>query len=186
MFYLFDQVYDETGHVAKSWSFYQPCWYYCLLFYSCWFCCFLYSLYITISHYSFYVWILFLFYFSISFHHMLTRYMHVHLTLLFYTLIGSFSDDPRFAHPDLECFILLIRCSLKSYASRGAEVSFYSILVFLLFFYSGYFLDSLYIASSCYFFIISYDILCEHLYVVLQWYWFIILDFYNLFRLLYA
>ena len=40
------------------------------------------------------------------------------------------------------------------------------------------FLDSIYIASSCHFFLIS---ICYHytryLYVILQWYWFIILDF---------
>ena len=51
--------------------------------------------------------------------------------LSFYTLIGSLSNNPRFAHPDIWCFISLIRCSLRSYALRGSKISFYLIMVFL-------------------------------------------------------
>jgi len=35
--------------------------------------------------------------------------MHEHLSL-FYTLIGSLSDDPEFARPDIGYYISLIRC----------------------------------------------------------------------------
>jgi len=38
-------------------------------------------------------------------------YMHEHLFPLFTHSLGP--DDPRFAHLDIECFISLIRCSLK-------------------------------------------------------------------------
>ena len=41
--------------------------------------------------------------------------------------------------------------------------------------------NSLYITSNCHFFIISYDIMCGHLYMLLQLSWFIIVDFYSLF-----
>jgi len=86
----------------------------------------------------------------------------------FYTLIGSLSDDPRFARPDIGCFISLIRCSLRLYASQGPRVSFNSILVFLLLLYSYCFLIlpvslSVIISSLC-LFIIMYGCL----YVILQ------------------
>ena len=56
---------------------------------------------------------------------MLTRYMHVHLLILFCTLIGSLSNDPEFAHPDNGCFLLLIRCSMGPDMLRGFRVSLY-------------------------------------------------------------
>ena len=55
----------------------------------------------------------------------------MHLPLLFYTLTESLSDDPEFTRPDIGCFLLLIRCSMRP------ELEFFStyfgILIFLLF-----------------------------------------------------
>ena len=65
--------------------------------------------------------------------------MHVHLSLLFYTLIGSLPHDPEFAHSDW-MFDFIDQVLMSSYASWGPGVSFYSVLVFLLLFYLCYFL----------------------------------------------
>jgi len=78
---------------------------------------------------------MFLSYSSIYFHHMLTHYMHVHLPF-YYTLTWLLSDDPRFAHPDIGCFILLFRCSMKLYMLQGAVVSLYLFQYSCLPFYS--------------------------------------------------
>ena len=53
--------------------------------------------------------------------------MHEHFPFS-YALTESLSDDPEFVHPDTEYFMLLFRCSMRPYSSRGAEVSLYLIL----------------------------------------------------------
>jgi len=55
---------------------------------------------------SIYVCILFQSYSSIYYHHMLTRYMHVHLPLHF-TLIVSLSDYPGFERPDWMLYFIV-------------------------------------------------------------------------------
>ena len=58
----------------------------------------------------------------------------MHLPLLFYTLIGSLSDDPEFTRSDIGCFILLIRCPMRPDMLRGVGVFlylFWYILIFL-------------------------------------------------------
>jgi len=61
--------------------------------------------------------------------------MHEHLSPFSNTLIGPLSDDAGFTRPDIECFIFLIRCSLRSYALRGLGVSPYLDMEFLSSFY---------------------------------------------------
>ena len=70
---------------------------------------------------------------SVYYHHMLT-YVICTCTfpLLFHILIGSLPDDPGFAHPDW-MFGARMLC-------EDPEFFFYSILIFLLLFYSCYFL----------------------------------------------
>jgi len=114
-----------------------------------------------------------------------TVYMHEHFPFS-YTLIRSLPDDPRFARLYIGYFILLIRCSLRSYALRGAGVFSLPILVFFLSFYSCFYscIDFIY-QTHC--LILFLYFICYHcvkyLYVILQWYWFIVVAFYNLFRL---
>ena len=52
------------------------------------------------------------------------NYMHAHLLFILH-LIGSLSDDPRFAHSDIGCFKLMIRCSMRPDMFRGARVFLY-------------------------------------------------------------
>jgi len=105
------------------------------------------------------------------------------LFFLFYTFIGSLSDDPEFTRPNIRYFMLLIRCSLRSYMLRGAEVSTYSGIIAFL--YSCYYFLILvsYLVSIPFF--ISSEITCRHyMYycsdVVSSWW------LYNLVRLFYA
>jgi len=65
-----------------------------------------------------------------------TYYMRVQLLLYFYTLIGSVFDDSGFAHPDVGCFILLIRCSMRSDMLRELWVLTIRFLIYLLSFIS--------------------------------------------------
>jgi len=64
---------------------------------------------------------MFTYYFSFilvySLIHILTYFMHVHLSLLFYTLIGTLSDDPGFARLDW-MFYFIDQVLMSSYASR--------------------------------------------------------------------
>ena len=96
-----------------------------------------------------FITVLFMFYRGISYMLLLHAhwfYARAHFPL-FYTLIGSLSDDPRFVCLNIGCFILLFRCSMRPYMLRGAGVSlylfWYSCLPFYSCFYS--FLDSIYI-----------------------------------------
>ena len=63
-------------------------------------------------------------------------YRQMHLPLLFYTLVGSLSDDPKLARPGIGCFLLLIRCSMRLDMFRGAGVSLYLFWYSCLPFYS--------------------------------------------------
>ena len=71
---------------------------------------------------------------SITFYHVIIMYTLFICTSTFffsYTLIRSLSDNSEFVRSDTECFMLLFRCSMKSYSSRGAGVSLFLVLVFL-------------------------------------------------------
>ena len=65
--------------------------------------------------------------------------MHEHFSFS-HTLTGSLSDDPKFVLPDIRYFLILFRCLLRPYASRGAGVSLSIDSVFLSFLPSCYFL----------------------------------------------
>ena len=97
---------------------------------------------------------------------MLTRYMHVYLPFYFTHSLGRFltTIDLRV---QIECFLLLqVFVEIVRFAGTQSFFLFdFGIHASLLF---RLFPDSIYIASSCHFFLISYDIMCGHLYVVLQ------------------
>ena len=86
---------------------------------------------------------IFAYYFSLIVYSLIHMLTHIICTctipLLFYKLIGSLHDDPGFAHTDW-MFDFIDQVLMSSYALRGPEVSFCSILIFLLLFYSCYFL----------------------------------------------
>jgi len=95
-----------------------------------------------------------------------TVYMHKHFSFS-YTLTGLLFDDPGFVRSDIGRFLILFRCTLSLYASRGAGVSLFLILIHYLFLFL-YFLDS-YISDSVFIsFIISFDIMRGYLYVILH------------------
>ena len=107
---------------------------------------------------------------QLSFIH--TVYMFEHLSFS-YTLIRSLSDGPGFARPDIGCFFLLIRSSMRLDMLRGAGVSLYIFWYFCIFFIPVDSVVSLLhytLLSIIIPFLYSYDILCGHLYVVLSWY----------------
>jgi len=84
-----------------------------------------------------------------------------------HTLNGSLSDDSEFVRPDIGCFLILFRCSLRWYASQGVGVSPYLIMVFLSFLPSCYFLI-LDISDSVVILVLHlYDIIHGWLYVIL-------------------
>jgi len=94
-----------------------------------------------------------------------TCIMHVHYSFI-YILTRSVSDDSGFAHPNIRCFIILIRCSMRP-RSWSFSLSYSGILIY---FYSCcYLFDSLYIRLSCHSISYSYVIMCGQLHVILQW-----------------
>jgi len=68
-------------------------------------------------------------------------YTHTLYTCALFSFIlhthWSLSVDPEFARSDIGCFMLLIRCSLRSYMFQRAGVSTYSGII--AFFYSCYY-----------------------------------------------
>ena len=91
----------------------------------------------------------------------------MHLPLYFTYSLGHFFNDPKFARPGWMLFsINQVFVEIVRFARTQSFFRFdFGILASLLF---RLFPDSLYIASSCHFFFISYDIMCGHLYVILQ------------------
>ena len=72
--------------------------------------------------YSDVLWVLFM-KFILCFHISIVICIHCLCTctlLSFYTLISSLFDDLGRAHPGIGCFILLIRCLMRSYVLQGA------------------------------------------------------------------
>ena len=96
--------------------------------------------------------------------HVHTVYMHEHLPFS-YTLIRFLPDDPVFARPDTECFVLLITCSMKLDMLRGAGVSLYhsDVIAFLFIPDDSVIFLILYTLLSLIFpFLYSYDIMCGY------------------------
>jgi len=90
-----------------------------------------------------------------SFRHVIIIYaliiIHEYLPLLFfYTLIGLLSDDPRFAHPDIGCFISLIRCWWACTLREESEIFLCCLPIFLSLLHFCCLLDSLYLIISRY------------------------------------
>ena len=135
---------------------------------------------------SVHIHMLYLSYSSIIYHYVHTVYIHEHFPF-FYTLIRSLPDDPGFARPDTGCFMILIRCSIENgHVARNWSFSLSTLVLLSLFWFLLIcsFPDHLYFAFSYYSIPYSYIIMCGHLYMLLQWLWFSIVDFYSLFGLL--
>ena len=73
-----------------------------------------------------------------------------------YTHSLSRFDDPEFERPAIGHFLILFRCSMGPYASWGAGVTFYSIMIFLSSFHfcSCTFLDTCISDQSLFYFFI--------------------------------
>jgi len=86
-----------------------------------------------------------------SFSHVISVYMYyARASFPYFTHSLGVFWLPRFAHLDIGCFVMLIRCSLRLYASWGPGVSFYWLLVLFPLLYSCCLLDFLYIVISLY------------------------------------
>ena len=101
------------------------------------------------------------------YHHMLTSYMHVHLLLYSYTLIGSSNS--------LDLHIQVFKCYLTDHVFGEDhryldEPSLYLISGIPTFFYSVVSLIFDILDSSLILFLYSYVITCGHSYVILQCY----------------
>ena len=86
---------------------------------------------------------------------------------------------------DVSCYWSGVR--LRPDMLRGAGVFLCPLWYYCLSFHSYWFCnfpDPLYFAISYYSISYSYVSMCGFLYVILQWSWFILVDFYSLFRLL--
>ena len=98
-------------------------------------------------------------YSSIYYHHMLTRYMHVHLPLYFTYSLGHFLMTLNL-HVQIRCFILLFRCSIDCICCEKLKSLSYGLSVFLLF-YLCYFL----ILSISYPVIFHFLFICYHVWI---------------------
>ena len=74
-----------------------------------------------------YVWYVILTLSCIFFHHMYKLLCMCTFPFYFNTH-WAFSDDPEFAHPNIGCFILLFRCSIRLHMLRGTRVSLFLII----------------------------------------------------------
>jgi len=134
-----------------------PIWHQLFLFTVIWvmFCSKLCSRYWLFSYLLFTVLTMLLLY---------THIMHVHTSLNLHTCL-KFSDSPGFVHPDIGCFVLLIRCSMRSYALRRARVFLCWLSVLLSFLLFLLFHDSLYIIISWLFHLCVYLSSCVDIYM---------------------
>ena len=131
--------------------------------------------------------VLFIILFILYFHSSVVICIHVLCTCTlpsFYTLIRLLSDDPEFAHPDIRCFVLLIRCWWDRTLCEEYRVFLCCLTVFLSLLYSYFFLI-LYILDSVSIFSCIYLLSCVDIYMcycsnrnLLQWIfvaWFMLL-----------
>ena len=107
--------------------------------------------------------------------------LYARALLFTHTLIGSLSDDHEFVRPDIGRFLILFRCSMRLYTSRGAGLSSYLIPVFLSFLPSCYFLILDILDSVVIPVLYLYNVMRGCSYVILQQSWFIIVSIYSLF-----
>ena len=86
----------------------------------------------------------------------------MHLPLLFYTLIGSLSDDPEFAHPDSCNFYVADQVYGENHR-HPEELEFSYLTIFsrysLTLLYSYYFHDSMHWTHACSIFLF----ICYHM-----------------------
>ena len=149
-----------------------------MLDYTSWHQLFILSVVFFFTYRLVYVIIQLSFIYSLScYYNIYTVYMHEHLSPFSYTLIGSLFDDPRFARPDIGCFL---------YCSGGwwdrtycEELEFFSswssvfLFAFILLFF-----DSLYIIISYHFvsLFIYYHVwmlICDIAVIMIYYSWFL-------------